>query len=107
MQAVSHRVVLLEAEVRTLQEANEALSKRRRAKRTRLQDGGAINGSQARAIMAEKGVVEEEGRVEEENEGLSKRRRTGSRLCGICRKTGYNERACQEAREINDSSDLG
>lgn len=36
MQAVSHRVILLEAEVRTFQEANEALSKRRRAKRTRL-----------------------------------------------------------------------
>jgi hypothetical protein len=63
--------------LQALQEANKALSKRRRAKRTRLKDGGAINGGQAREIMAEKGVVEEEGRVEEENEGLSKRRRTG------------------------------
>jgi hypothetical protein len=47
-----------------LEEANEALSKRRRAKGICLQDGGAINGSRAREIMAEKGVVEEETRDE-------------------------------------------
>ena len=88
-----------------MQEANEALSKRRRVKRTRLQDGGAINGSQAREIMAEKGVVEEGGHVEEENEGSSKRRRTGLRLCGICRKTGHNARTCQEAKESDSASD--
>ena len=105
MQVVSHQVILLKARVQTLEEANEALSKRRRAKRTRLQDGGAINGSQAREKMAEKGVVEEEGRVEEENEGSSKRRRTGSRLCGICRKPGHNARTCPEAGEIDSSSD--
>ncbi|KFY14527.1 hypothetical protein V491_06011, partial [Pseudogymnoascus sp. VKM F-3775] len=61
MQAVSHQMILLEAEVQTLQQANKVLSKHRRAKWTYLQDGGAINGSQAREIMAEKGVVEEEG----------------------------------------------
>ncbi len=52
---------------------NKALSKRRRAKRTRLQDGGTINGRQTREIMVEKGVMEEEGRVEEENKGSLKR----------------------------------
>jgi hypothetical protein len=55
--------------------------------------------------MAEKSVVEEEGRVEEENEGPSKRRRTGSRLCGIYRKAGHNARTCLTAREIDSSSD--
>lgn len=53
--------------------------------------------------MAEKGVVEEEERAEEENEGPSKRRRTGLRLCGICRKTGHNARTCLEAGEIDSS----
>jgi len=105
MQAVSHRILLLEAEVQTLQEANEALSKRQRAKRTRLKDGGAINGSQAREIMAEKGVVKEEGRIEGENDGSLKRRRTGSRLCGISHKTGHNARTCQKARETDSPSD--
>jgi hypothetical protein len=105
MQVVSHQVILLKARVQTFESANEALSKRLRAKRTRLQDGGTVNGSQAGEIMAEKGVVEEEGRVEEENEGSSKRRRTGSWLCGICRKPGHNARTCPEAREIDSSSD--
>jgi hypothetical protein len=55
--------------------------------------------------MAEKVVVEEEGRVEEENEGSSKRRRTGSRLCGICRKAGHNARTCPEAGKIGSASE--
>jgi hypothetical protein len=104
LESISHKLALVHAEVRTLQEANTALSKRRRAKRTRLQDGEAITGLQAREIMAEKGVVEEGERLEEENEGSSKRRRTGSRLCGICRKTGHNVRTCPEAREIGTLS---
>jgi hypothetical protein len=67
-----HNLTLLASENKILREANEALSKRPRAERTRIQDGGSINGSQAREIMAEKGVVEEEGRVEGENEGVVK-----------------------------------
>jgi len=55
--------------------------------------------------MVEKGVVEEEEPVEGENEVLVKRRRTGSRYCGICRKTGYNVRICLEAEEIDSLGD--
>jgi hypothetical protein len=55
--------------------------------------------------MAEKVVVEEEGRVEEGNEGSSKRRRTGSRLCGICRKASHNARTCPEAVKIGSASE--
>jgi hypothetical protein len=55
--------------------------------------------------MAEKGVVEEEERVEGENEGSSKRRQTGSQLCGICCKTSHNVRTCLEARQTDSSSE--
>ena len=55
--------------------------------------------------MEEKGVVEVKERVKEENGGLSKRRRTGIRLCGICRKTGYNTRTCPDTGAINSLSD--
>ena len=70
-----------------------------------LQDGGSINGSQARDIMAEKGVVEEEGHIEKENGGLSKRHQTGLQLCGICHKAGHNARTCSDTGEITSSSD--
>ena len=55
--------------------------------------------------MVEKGVVKEGGCIEEENERSSKKRRTGSQLCGICRKAGHNARTCPEAREVDSSSD--
>ena len=55
--------------------------------------------------MEERGVVEEEERVEEENGGPSKRRRTGARLCGICRKTGHNVKTCLDAGAIDSSND--
>ncbi|KAK1838267.1 hypothetical protein CCHR01_19109 [Colletotrichum chrysophilum] len=105
LQSVSHLTALLQEEVQYLRDANTALSKRRRAKRTRLQDSGALDGSQAREIMTEKGIIEEEGCEEEKNEGSSKRRRRSLRHCGICRKTGHNVRTCPETEEISDSSD--
>jgi len=40
--AIMHEVALLQSEVSSLRKANEALSKRRRAKRTRVQLGGSL-----------------------------------------------------------------
>ena len=40
--AVMHQVALLRSENAALRKANEALSKRRRAKRTRVQLGGSL-----------------------------------------------------------------
>ena len=40
--AVMHQLTLLRSEVSSLRKANEALSKRRRAKRTRVQLGGSL-----------------------------------------------------------------
>ena len=103
--AMSHQLTLLTSEVRTLREANETLSKRRRAKRTRLQDSGPLTGSQAGQLLEDKGVVEPNGRDEGAGEGSSKRRRTTGRVCGICRKPGHNARTCSQAVDISSSSD--
>jgi len=54
--------------------------------------------------MEEKGMVKVKEYVEEENRGLSKRRRTGTRLCSICRKTGYNIRIYLDTGVINSLS---
>ena len=55
--------------------------------------------------MEEKSIVKVKERVKEENKGLSKRRRTGTRLYSICRKTGYNIRIYPDTRAINSLSD--
>ena len=39
---LAYKITLLAAEVRTLRKANEVLSKRRRAKKTRVRQGGAL-----------------------------------------------------------------
>jgi len=51
-------------------------------------------------------MVKVEERVKEENRGPSKRRRTGTRLCSICRKTGYNVRTYLDTGAINSLSDF-
>jgi hypothetical protein len=104
MQAVSHKLTLVRSRLQHLEQANKALSKRRKTKRTRLQDTGVVTGSEARNIMAENGVIEEERRDEGENEGSSKRRRTSARLCSVCHQPGHNARTCPDDREM-DSSD--
>ena len=53
-QAIAHRVTLMDAEVHTLREANMALSKCRRAKRTRVQDGENVSVLDAQNVLAEK-----------------------------------------------------
>jgi hypothetical protein len=49
--AVMHEVTLLRAQVRNLQQANEILSRRRRAKKTRLQKGGAMTVQEATEVI--------------------------------------------------------
>ena len=101
----SHQMTLMDDRIQSLEQANEVLSRRRRAKRTRLQDAGVLTGQDAANLLAERGVVEEERRDEGENGRSPKRRRSGGRLCGICRKPGHNARTCPDAEDIDRESD--
>ena len=57
--AVMHEVALLRSEVSSLRKANEALSKRRRAKRTRVQLGGSLAVQDAKDQLDQKAGVGE------------------------------------------------
>ena len=46
-----HRVTLLEAEVRSLREANSSLVKRRKIKKKRIRNGGALAIGEAQDIL--------------------------------------------------------
>ena len=56
---MAHENTLLTAEIRTLRKANEALSKRRRAKKTRVRQGGALEVEQVGDIIAQKEAEEQ------------------------------------------------
>ena len=55
---VMYEVALLRAEVSALRKANEGLSKRRRAKKTRIRLGGLLTVQDARALLDGKAVGE-------------------------------------------------
>jgi hypothetical protein len=51
-------MTLMSAELRTLRAANEALSKRRRAKKNRIRQGGVLTVEDAHDILAQEEVDE-------------------------------------------------
>jgi hypothetical protein len=102
---VMHEVVLVKARVRELEEANIALSKRRRAKKSRIRVGGPLSVQDANDILAERDV---QAQLEEEKRSGGSRTRSntvGLRHCSNCGKIGHNSRTCQEDVEIDEESD--
>ena len=69
---LAHKMTLLAAEVRTLREANEALSKRRRAKKTRVRQGGALTVEDAQDVLAQKDAEEQARRDKRSKRGKQK-----------------------------------
>ena len=92
-------MVLIEDELKTLRKANEALAKRRRAKRTRLQAGGALTVKEAQALLAAKAPDSQELGGEPSRGGPSDPKPATQPRCSGCGKTGHNIRTCQEVEE--------
>ncbi|EDO00461.1 hypothetical protein SS1G_14331 [Sclerotinia sclerotiorum 1980 UF-70] len=92
---LTHEVTLLNAENRMLRRANEALSKRRRAKKIQLRNGGVLTGQEAEDILSQQEVDNQIQRDERQNGGNSNRESSTSRCCSKCGKTGHNSRTCQ------------
>ena len=102
LEAIAHQNTLLTAENRDLRKANEALSKRRRAKKTRVRQGGALTAEDARDILAQKEVEKQVARDIRENQDGDKERLATRRHCGNCGKPGHNARTCQVEAELTD-----
>ncbi|CAG8974612.1 hypothetical protein HYALB_00004410, partial [Hymenoscyphus albidus] len=117
---MAHEMTLLSAEVRTLRAANEALSKRRRAKKTRVRQGGALIVEDVQDMLAQEDV-DEQVRRDMREAGLVIRRgnllggaagvgykegQPSRRRCRTCGKAGHNARTCQEVIDISSSSDI-
>ncbi|KAL1581612.1 hypothetical protein WHR41_09676 [Cladosporium halotolerans] len=98
--AMAHSVTLLTAENRTLQKANQALSRRRRAKESRVRHGGALTAQSARGILAQKHREEQQGQGAVENQSRSSEWLVPIRRCRKCGKPGHNIRTCQLEIEL-------
>jgi hypothetical protein len=102
---LAYKNTLLAAEVRTLRAANKALSKRRRAKKNRIRQGGALTVEDAHDILAQEEVDEQIRRDKRSRGGRQNEGQSSARRYGNCGKTGYNTRTCQEDVDISSLSD--
>ena len=97
--AIMHRVALLEAEASALRKANEALSKRRRAKKTRVRLGGSLTVQDAQNLLDQKDLDEQLRKEERQSGGQGRGARTKVSRCSNCGGTDHNVRTCQNATE--------
>ena len=98
-------MTLLSAEVRTLHKANEVLSKRRRAKKTRVRQGGALTIEDAQDVLAQKEAEEQARRDKRSKGGRQKEGQPSRRRYSTCGKSSYNVRTCQEAIDTSSLLD--
>ena len=102
---LAHEVTLMSAELRTLRAANEALSKRRRAKKARVRQGGALTVEDAQDILAQNDVDEQVRRDLRAEGARRKEGQSFGRRCGTCGKAGHNARTCQGDVDMSSSSE--
>ncbi|KAL0935759.1 transposase [Colletotrichum truncatum] len=104
-EGLGHRVALLESEVQILREENAILSRRRKAKKTRLQKGGSLTISTGEDIQSQR---EADTQLQEEtrrSSGRKVRSETTHRRCGVCGNTGHNARTCQFIEETSEEQE--
>ena len=89
-----HQFALLKAENQHLRQANEVLSKRRRARKTRLQQGGTLSQQVVQELQDERDVVQQVEQEIRASSGRKPREETRARRCGKCGGTGHNARTC-------------
>ena len=92
---MAHKMTLMSAELRNLRAANDALSKRRRAKKTRLRQGGTLTQAEGSQNLADKEAVAEEKHGIGRNGGGENEGPATARKCSKCGKTDHNARTCQ------------
>lgn len=88
-------MALLQAEIGQLREANTTLSKRRRARKTRLREGGSMTIAEGQALQDQKDVEQQVQQEIHQTRGRKPRVETKARRCGICSKPGHNARTYQ------------
>ena len=102
---VMSKLALLKSENQILQQTNEELSKRRRAKKTRLRQGGSLSLQEAQDLQDQKDVAQQVRQELQAGSGRKARAETRARRCGNCGEIGHNARTCQNDIETSKEED--
>jgi DDE superfamily endonuclease len=102
---IMHQLALLKAENQNLRQANEELSKRRRAKKLYLRQGGSLSQQEAQVLQDERDVAQQVKQEIRASSGRKPREETRARRCGNCNETGHNARTCQIVVETSEEED--
>ena len=95
-----HEMTLIHERVRSLEKANQALTKRRRAKHTCIQAGDVLIIEDAQCLMAQKEKNKGVGSKRSAEGGASEAGPSAVRRCGRCGEAGHNIRTCQEVEKV-------
>ena len=94
-----HSAVLLKAEVKALQAANEQKKRRERKRKRRIMQGGSLSVREGEDILQS---AEVDGQIQMEVASETARQ-VGSkgqqRRCGLCGTIGHNARTCERRQE--------
>jgi hypothetical protein len=100
IERLAHKLTLVNTELHILQAANEALSKRRRAKKNCICQEGVLTVEEAHNIIAQNEVDKQIQRDKRSREVNCKERNSRARHCSAYRKTSYYASTCQEVVDI-------
>ena len=106
IELLAHQLTLVTTKNRILREANQALSRRRRAKKTQVRQGGALTIEDAQDVLARRDAEEEVRRDKRLERDTQKEGQLPERRCRTCGKSGHNARTCKEVVIILGSPDL-
>jgi len=100
-----HRLALLEGEVVALRKANQELSRRRRTKKRRIQDGGSLTIQDGQNLQAQIDATQQLEEETRQYSGRTRRVETRRRRCRICGEVSHNARTCQNDRATSREED--
>jgi len=92
-QIMAHSAALLKAEVKALQEANQAKKRRARKQKRRIQHSGSLTIEEGENIVQNAAI---EAQIRQEMKGSQRR-------CGSCNSIGHNSRTCKRRQETQES----
>jgi hypothetical protein len=92
---IMHRMALLKAENEQLRTTNATLSKRRRARKTRLRLGGSMTIAEGQALQDQRDAEQQVQLDIRQSRGRKPRNEAKRPRCGVCGESGHNARTCR------------